>query len=409
MHKKTVLLILLSNVSGAVALETFKAVTIVPVANLAFQRLAPLFPNQKLTSCYHKMALEGTKASARSCPRAHQLLFNEQVEIIDRNGDEVLVRIPQCYFSTADAKNIKNNEYWAHKRDFLPLKKLEEQGLDTKLIPPAISFEAKTPDLVNNLVATLILPFEDAESGRTFSAGTRFILARPANKKEDTVKVWVFSPDSFTFTTLAINKNLCVTHYPQDSEIIRQAFVQMLRLWAQALENYFIPYVWGGCSFTTLYTDNMISGPTQITQKGITSFSLTNKKVLATGFDCSGVILRAAQILHIPYFFKNSLTALNNLKHISSYKDLALGDLIYIGGHVMVVANLKNNTLIEARSHYHYFGRLQEIKLSQEFKGIETYQQLIAAYTSGKTLERLDANGKVIAQIQDAQLLKLPI
>lgn len=391
------------------ATEPYRALTIVPVANLSFQPLAPLFPHKNVLRLYQEMTLEGTKGSVRSCPRAHQLIFNEIIEIADHVGDEVLVRIPQCYFTTNTPPFTKNHEYWSHKSFFIPLKKLKHHALDLSQVPSPIDFESGSIANANAGVATLLFPYKNPATDTVFSAGTRFVTAQPTQKEDEHVIVWVFDHESWTTQKLSIPKHLCIIHYPQDKELLRTAFVQLLRLWAESSTNSVIPYVWGGCSFTTFYPTDMITGPENPTPKATSPFFINNKKIMGTGFDCSGVILRAAQILNIPYFFKNSFTALNTLTHIMDYKDLKIGDLLYIAGHVMIVADLKKNTLIEARSHYHGFGKLQEIKLSDEFKGITTYQQLISAYTQKKPLERLDARRNIIAIITDAQLLKLPV
>ena len=147
----------------------------------------------------------------------------------------------------------------------------------------------------------------------------------------------------------------------------------------------------------------------RIKTRGIIPVFWKKKKgEMATGFDCSGVIARAAHACNIPYFFKNSSTALQQLKPIVSYEQLAEGDLLHIKGHLMVVSDIKNNKIIEARSHWHGFGKLQEIKLSDEFQGVKTYKQLVDACLANKRLARLDSAGSVFEKIQSATLLKLP-
>jgi hypothetical protein len=406
MKLKTWLVLLCVTPSLSAVPKPYSAITCVPVANLAFQPLARLFPKQNIRSLYCEMSLEGTKEAPRLCTRAHQLLLHEQVEILDKKGDEVLVRIHNCYFAVNETKYT---EYWSHKSNFISLKKLKNHHIDCSLLPPPLCFEAGTIAPTNNNIATLLFPFYDTTTNRIFSAGTRFVLAQPVNKQDTEIFVWTLNPINITLYQLAIPKNLCIVYYPQDGHRARTAFVQLLRLWARASSDKIIPYVWGGCSFTTLYSPEIITGPDNPSPKSTTPFSLLNKEIMATGFDCAGTILRAAQILNIPYFFKNSLTAHNNLKHISRYEDLACGDILYIKGHVMVVADQENNTLIEARSHFHGFGKLQEIKLSDEFKGIATFRQLVTTCNRGIPLDRLDAQGKIIAQITDAQLLQLPV
>src|SRR3990167_1494271 len=93
----------------------------------------------------------------------------------------------------------------------------------------------------------------------------------------------------------------------------------------------FIPYAWGGCSYTATCTDPHFQLKTTSVTKHLPqpqrrwfSYPTYNLKP-ATGFDCSGVILRAAQIAGLPYFYKNTVTILNNLKPLTATDELADG------------------------------------------------------------------------------------
>ncbi len=59
------------------------AVTIVPVANLATEPLSKRFPHE--TFPYEKLPTT-FKSGIDSCPRLHQLLFNERVNIVKKQG-----------------------------------------------------------------------------------------------------------------------------------------------------------------------------------------------------------------------------------------------------------------------------------------------------------------------------------
>ncbi|MGB8367272.1 MAG: hypothetical protein WCD44_02830, partial [Candidatus Babeliales bacterium] len=157
----------------------------------------------------------------------------------------------------------------------------------------------------------------------------------------------------------------------------------------------YIPYVWGGFSFTST--------------KKISSFSLKNEKIVSpkTGFDCAGIIARSAQICNIPYFYKNTTTIKQFLSPITHINNLMPGDIIWIPGHVMVIADLKNNTLIEARGYNHGYGKIHEIPLSEEFKGISTYKELFNIYQNKKTITRLDHKGNEQEKINNLLLLRL--
>lgn len=72
----------------------------------------------------------------------------------------------------------------------------------------------------------------------------------------------------------------------------------------------------------------------------------------------------------------------------------------------MVVADVNHHTLIEARSYFHGFGRVQEIFLQQEFKGVSNYEQLKEVSIQQKPLERLNAQGEVVQKLEMVKILK---
>ncbi len=76
-------------------------------------------------------------------------------------------------------------------------------------------------------------------------------------------------------------------------------------------------------------------------------------------------------------------------------------------GHVMIVADMSKNSLFEARSHDHGYGKLQEIALGDVFKGIPTYQALLHAYEKKIPLERIDKAGVVKDHFPSFKLLSL--
>ena len=119
------------------------------------------------------------------------------------------------------------------------------------------------------------------------------------------------------------------------------------------------------------------------------------------------MIARAAQMCEIPYFCKNTTTIERCLTPLSKDNKPIPGDIIWIPGHVMVIADLANNTLIEARGYKHGYGKVHEIPLNEEFKGINTYHDLINAYHNNKAIIRLDRNGNEQETIINLKLLQL--
>ena len=187
-------------------------------------------------------------------------------------------------------------------------------------------------------------------------------------------------------------------------------YVDILKMWATRPDG-FIPYVLGGNSMTHACTQTEFAIRETTAANG-TALKLyewpnytTNKP--KTGFDCSGLIARAAQIAGMPYFYKNTVTIANYLKALKPTEHLSNGDIIWFAGHVMVVSDIKNNKTIEARGYDHGFGKVQEIELEKVFKGITTYAQLVAAYRNKKPLERLNKEGIAVQVIPTFSLLKI--
>jgi len=379
--------------------KPIKAVTAVPVADLLLQRMETIYPGKNTWKCYQTLALEGKKTNIQACPRVHQLLFNEQVTILEQRGDEVLVEIPHLFYLSGKNKQRKYNKYWSHKKNFISYAALQKRNLSLDKIPKPIQFLSKNIEQANHNVVILLFPFHDKKTGRIFSAGTRFVRSK-RKKSNGSIAVWALNPAKKTFTRLSLPKKICITSIPTDTNKKRQSFVNIVQRWAH-LSDRFIPYVWGGCSFTAPCQKKMI------TLKKPSTFVLKKKAQPASGFDCTGLVARATQMANIPYFFKNSLTAATYLHKIKNHKNIAPGDLLYFRGHMMIVSDISANKIIEARTHFHGFGKCHEAQLSTIFKGIKNYKQLLAACVQGETLLRLNSNGDIVERVR-ATFLKLP-
>jgi len=352
-----------------------KAVVIVPVANLIDKQ------------AYEQLSIFENRAPLVTYPRIHQLLFNEVVDILEENEKKVIIRIPHLFYLTP-TNNKPQTTYCIAKKNIIPFDKIQKNTGDLTKIPLPLSFKNNTEQLDRNNIVTLTKPWFDEKTKQTFSAGTRFIYVE---KKKRKINVHLFNPQTMQYYVAQIPNNKCMTynkvHTPQQ---LRNNFITILQQWAKN-NKHFIPYVLGGCSFTG-------------TTKGLFGNKMESPK---TGFDCSGMIARAAQMCGIPYFYKNTTTIKQFLTPLAKDNKLIPGDIIWIPGHVMVIASLTNNTLIEARGYEHGYGRVHEIPLNEEFKGINTYHDLINVYHNNKTIIRLDRNGNERETITNLKLLQL--
>ena len=369
-----------------------KAIVIVPVADLVGQEMQKLTGPQQMQQAYEQLPFSPDIAPGTTCLRIQQLLFNEVVEIIKEKEQEVYIRIPHL-FCLIPMSNEPQANYWTLKKNIIRLDKVQQYTGDLTKIPPPISFKNNSEQFSNKNIVTLTEPWFDSKTRLTFSAGTRFVCAV---KKKRKTNVYIFNPQTTKYEVTTIPNNKLATHVQQQSpQQQRKRFINLVRQWAKRNEG-FIPYVWGGFSFTGT--------------KKTTCLALKDEKTSPkTGLDCSGLIASAAQICGIPYFCKNSTTIKQCLTPLARNSKLMPGDIIWVPGHVMIVADLENHTLIEARG-YGYgsgYGKVHEIPLNEEFKGINTYHDLIDAYHNKKIIIWLDRNGNERERVTDLALLRL--
>ena len=383
---KKLLLFLLFNVTC----QAYKALVVVPIADLLGQSSKTI---EKIDpEMFYANLLPSTEF--KTCYRIHQLLFHEKVEVIKEDGKEILVEVPNIFFSARASRKASPdtakadkyfNKFWTLKKNILPLDKIRKTDL-TK-IPEMNSFREKSHD--KNYV-TLLKPFRVFNNQLILSTGTKFVIKE---KLENGYKVFVFKPKLKKFEEIFIpNKYILRRTANKISD-----FLRILKSWIRK-KNNIIPYVWGGSSFCNTFTKDCES------QEFHDRFA---KRKIKPGMDCSGLVYRAAQMANLPYYFRNTRTLSEHLKFLDKNERIENGDLIFFKGHVLVVSDVKKDLCIEARGYSHGYGFIQEIPLNREFKGIDTFTELKKKYFNNESLERLNSEGKVIKIVSDFKVLKL--
>jgi cell wall-associated NlpC family hydrolase len=388
--------------SNILAKKPYKAVVIAPIADAVGSPIKTLSPEKSPTQAYAQLPLCAYEPLVSSCcPRLHQLLFNEIGTVVKEEGQEVLIQVTNCFYIT-QTNNTPHHSYWTLKKNILSFNSLEEKGVDTHNFPPPISFQ-DPGSATNQRVGTLVKPWHDATTQRTYSAGTRF-LKTTEQPDENFTTVHIFDPSQNEFVTATVPNTYLVDATANTTQKKLELFVHILKNWAHQ-DNGAIPYVWGGCSFTQT-TDQPY---TQLHKDSYSFYEIKGFEYTPRpGLDCSNLILRAAQLAGIPFFFKNSHTTAVNLKQLTSNDQLAPGDIIWIPGHVLIVVDVNKNTLIEARGYkYKGQGKIQEIALNQVFKKIDSFDQLVDAKNAKRSLERLGADGSVVEVIKNFKLLSM--
>jgi len=313
------------------------------------------------------------------CPRMHQLLLHEPVEIIKEKNQQVCIKTSHLFFITKHNRH-PHNLFWT-------LKKNIQTGAYDNL--PC-----------RNASISLLHPFFSPKTKLAYSAGTAFAIKKIT---KNTVVAWLFNAAKSKFETIIIPKNLCLLPVKEKNEK-RTQFVKLCRLWAT---QDFIPYVWGGTSYVEKRKDNFFIQEKVINNKKLAHVAFANEKKQKAGLDCTGLIWRAAQMCTIPFYYKNTTTIAHYLKPVKNKKHLQEGDIIWIRGHVMIVGSLKDNTLIEARGYNHGYGKVQEIPLHTVFKYIKTFGQLFTHQQKKLPFFRMNSRGKVVQTIHELKILRL--
>lgn len=379
-----------------------KALVIVPVADLIGSPIQHFYPHVSIEKGYATIPLCGGDTNPfNSCPRMHQLLFNETVTILETRGPEVRVEIPHFFYIT----HLSNNQqctYWMLKKNLITFAQLEKQKIDVEKLPHTPSFKNKSMNAGNTI--TLTMPFSDPTTKQVFSAGTRFVIESTMDKQSLTIIAFAYDQKSKSLKKLSIPRSIIIKQATTNNQKVKQ-FVDLIAQWAHC-QNGFIPYVWGGCSFTHTSNGTYSQKETTINNSKHSYYDLDDyTQSPKTGMDCANLIGRGAQLCGIPYYLKNSFTVANCLKPLEKNQKLERGDIIWIQGHVMVVSNIEKNLLIEARSClYDGQGKLQEIALNKVFKNVNTYKQLIDICMNKKPLYRMGKKGNVEKKIDDCKI-----
>lgn len=387
-----------------------KAVISVPIADLIGQQITTIIPDIPAENTYATIAMCGGQIkSSIACPRLHQLLCNDIIEVVKAVDDEVCIRITHAYYLIPSSSQPQVH-YWTLKKNITPLDDLIAHNIPINHIPEPINFSDTHHHILHHPdIVTLTEPHYDPTLHLTFSAATHFVKTPLlGNKKASTIEVFAIDYTKMKEYKIKIPCHKCIVddHTKTKEERISD-YVHLLKKWAHPKKGS-IPYVWGGTSFIKPIQSSF-KEVTKTGHNGDYSFYEYEKDTQSpkSGFDCSGVILRAAQICGIPYFCKNTTTIAQCLTPLSKEEQLMTGDLILIKGHVMVISDITKNLLIEARSYGHGYGKLHEIPISEVFEGIETYKDLIDTYFEKKVVKRKDKQGKVRDTFSGLQLFSM--
>lgn len=359
-----------------------KVVFIKPVTDL-FVSPSGSYMNEK----ERKKAFSGY--SNGSCVRCAQALFNEIGTVVAQKGDEIQVKMPNFFFTLAhDESQKKRSAFWTFKDNVVPL---DDVGDSIKnFIPNPVSYDNRQSVIMKNIVV-LTMPWKSPKTGVTYSVGTRFVRAKEAGSNNNGYAVYLLNMKKMRIAKDVIPRDKSFISFDLKYKNRRNLCAKLVQHWCKQMGT--IPYVWGGSSFTMPLKSEKFALKKDQQKKLYWGRDVSETPL--NGFDCSGIILRAAQICGIPYFYKTTGTfsrAMRQLRHGDKVKK---GDLIWMPGHVAMVSDVKKNTLIESGGYGSGYGKLHEIALKDYFKGITTYDDLLKASSKNKVLNRFKKDGSL--------------
>ena len=307
------LILLLLNITSC-SIQAKLALIKVPVADLISHHVAHFTSTQNTTDFYQNIAISPFRPGKdiASCPRQHQALFHELVDILEENQHEARVHIFNAYYLNLKTKQ-RTGSFWTLKSNLILLNQL---GTNQHLIPKPINYHY--PARFEDHVITLLDSWFCEQTEATYSAGTRFKVNPQTNAS------YIYQPDQNNFIQVNIPKHLTLSYLERPANELRQLFINLIKNWATPAGQNFIPYTWGGCSviqkIPVQHAELKQSG--NLAYYAIPPFSNQTQ----TGLDCSGLVLRAAQTVGIPFFYKNTTTLANELKPITAQDQILPGD-----------------------------------------------------------------------------------
>jgi hypothetical protein len=398
--KKLYVLILSFTLINTYLLNAREAVIIASVIDCLGEPIEDI--NKKRPAItYENIEICGDGSQPYGCPRVHQLLFNQRINVIEEKYHEAKIEIPDIFYQLKGSPE-RYATFWIKKKSFVYLDDLKKRAIDTSIIPPAHTINDQV--IPQKTILTLIEPHSDQKSGIHFCVGTRFIETKIPSDQKGFKSVSMLNPKTSSVHTLLIPAHKLLSVAGKTTEEKIAVFVTLLKKWAHQKQG-FIPYVWGGCSIRKYCTMNFFYKKSA--RNGFEWYKRFDTGYPHTGVDCAGMILLAAQIAELPFYLKNSTTIKQNLKPVKNYHDMRIGDIIWIPGHVMVIVDVKNAQIVEARHYTHGYGKVHQMPLKRIFKNIYSFKDLMHSLEKDEPLNRLDSKGLSVQKINECVVLSL--
>ncbi len=401
MNKKTFSLALISLLFSPVrGADPYRAFCKSPVADIVITPLeAENATYEQIKSFYDNLPASWgpSKIDQLACPRIHQLLLHEIVTVLEENNFEAHVEILPL-FAARDAQTLQSVHGWMLKEH---LCKFDEECMP--FLPQPIDWQSGIIN-DNDQTVALISPYVD-QNNRLYSAGTRFALTREMDENFHAI---TFDNQLNNFREISLPQSICAYQPALAQYDKRMLFCTLITMWAE-IPDLAIPLIWGGASIGGAYEQNDYFSAERFIQNK--TLQVWDRPLYGftphMGLDASTLISRAAQLVGIPYFCKNSITASLMLDELAVNEYPLEGDIIWIPGGLLVIADMENNALITAMSYTSGYGCVVKLPISAVFKDITTINDLVVAKNSGQSLIALNRDGSVAREVTEFKILKL--
>ncbi|MCL5970072.1 MAG: C40 family peptidase [Patescibacteria group bacterium] len=351
--------------------EKHKAFFAKPIVNLLSHKLSDSPGFERFSTTY-------SPESKNSCLRTFQGLFGEMVFVEDQEEQDGYVRVEMCTCFFADKILGKRPLfYWAKRRDLIFFEELTD--IERALFPEPIFYQYPESVVASNVV-TLVAPWSCKKNGQTYSVGTRFItIAADVTRRLQTITF--FDPVSRQQLVVDIPLRFLVNQgLPIPDEGRKKLFVKLLKKWSRKRRGI-IPYIWGGASYVSrTKNENFMLKEDMVGEQKVAYWTREDGKPEPDGFDCSGLVLRAAQASGIGYFCRTAGTAGAVLMPLSPEQSIDVGDLFVTEGHNHIFVAAGHNAIIEAAGYSSGFASVHQIPIKDRFANAKNYADMLMLY-----------------------------
>jgi hypothetical protein len=373
-----------------------KAVCAVPMAN-AFSTYVGIRTKIDdiaiIRNLYH--TIHATNVNDSEFIRVHMIVLHEIVTVLEERNGEWLV---QCsdHFHQDSPSSKPQNTYAVLAEEFVFLDELEKE-VQEKLPTPLEYYNERSFDETGTIF-TLGTPPDEAtvENPEYFFSETRFLIKEING---DYVTVFVLQDKKITTTTFALSRGRINT--PRTEEEKRTCIVEeMLK---ECAGPHVITTNWGGraANFKTEYAKRKEKGnyrlePLTVPNNGeVMGYNRAQTGHREGGKEMGGFARSNFTRCNAPAgtIYKTTQDWWYHLPALSEEEEIKAGYAVCgFTGYLGWVSSVEKNEIMDVRSYSKHHGVARNVKLSENFKGIETYEDLLIAYRTGQPLILLGDN-----------------